>query len=106
MYPYRTRDKNGYPAFRMRWEYTATFASTGVGHAVGDTYAIDSVSASNIWSGVLKGNDGKTSWDQVKAFGQQGWELVSVTAISDRLPFTDVSYTKELLFCFKRPVPE
>jgi hypothetical protein len=49
---------------------------------------------SNIWT--RKNEDGKTDWDTLCDYAQQGWELVSVT------PVDNEGNTKYILYTFKR----
>ena len=42
----------------------------------------------------------KPAFDLIKEFGQEGWELISMT------PYLFNGYIKEILFTFKRPLVE
>ena len=53
-----------------------------------------------VWT--RKDKDGKTSWDTIVRMGTEGWELVSVTAVTENLTLS--SYTNYLLYTFKRPL--
>jgi hypothetical protein len=53
-----------------------------------------------VW--MRKDKDGKTSWDTITGMGAEGWELVSVTAVTENLTLS--SYTSYLLYTFKRPL--
>jgi hypothetical protein len=53
-----------------------------------------------VWT--RKDKDGQTSWDTIARMGTEGWELVSVTAVTENVTLS--SYTNYLLYTFKRPL--
>ena len=55
------------------------------------------INVSMVWTEKDKAN-GKTDWDKLTALANNGWELVSVTAIT-----YGEGYTGTLLYTFKRP---
>ena len=55
-----------------------------------------------IWT--EKDKNGKTTWDQIKEFGEKGWELVSATPITEESG--NSSYTRFILYTFKQPIEE
>ncbi len=82
----------------QKWEYTCCFGSVRkVPKGLAPSYA----DPSKLW--LEKNKEGKTTWDVVNEYGQNGWEMVSATAIADNTG--DNSYTESVLFTFKRPLP-
>jgi hypothetical protein len=57
---------------------------------------------SMVWT--EKDKEGKTTWDSIKDLGKNGYELVSVTPITDR--GIQSSHTTFLVYTFKRPIEE
>jgi hypothetical protein len=84
----------------QKWEYSSI---------VGEIRKVEKGLTGSIYSDprmvwTNKDKDGETTWDTIKAFGIKGWELISVTPIINDNATS--SYTKSLLYTFKRPMEE
>ena len=64
-------------------------------------FAVTEVNPAFVWT--RKDKEGRTEWNKLNQFANDGWELVSVTPITTA-PAS--SQTFLLLYTFKRPVVE
>ena len=74
----------------IQWELSAqsVYIDTGGRFSV-------NVDPSAVWT--VKGKNGKTSWDNLTAMADEGWELVSVTPISTSYtPSNDQNHSTDL----------
>lgn len=60
-------------------------------------YGLSGPNVTQIWN-KKDSKTGLTNWDEIAKYGQDGWELVSVT------PLAIGGSTTQLLYSFKRPV--
>lgn len=77
-----------------RWEYNAVQVFIRTAGLVPQT------DPSLVWT--RKDKNGGTYWDSIQDLGADGWELVSVTAVTENT--SSSSYTNYLLYTFKRPL--
>jgi len=56
--------------------------------------------ASDIWK--KKDEDGKTTWDDIKEMGKEGWEMISCVPLAESSE--RYNGTEGFLFVFKRPL--
>ena len=77
-----------------KWEYAMYYADTFVKKTlVGDAISVSAFIKT-------KNDKGQTCWDVLNEYGEHEWELVSACPIED---YTGSgTYTKEVLFVFKR----
>ena len=83
----------------QNWEYNiySVYIRNGKG-----LLSFGSSDPSLVWKN--KNQQGKTGWDELINYGKNGWELVSVTPITENA--TEASYTSYLVYTFKRPIEE
>ncbi len=60
--------------------------------------------ACSLWNKSNTNDEGKTSYDQIKDMGKNGWEMINVTPIVDTNTPGGLTYTNSLLFTFKREI--
>jgi len=77
-----------------KWKYTTVYGGIRKG------VLMASSEPSEIWG--RKDKSGKSVWDSIEEYGEEGWELVSVTPITENTG--DSSYTNYLLYTFKKPI--
>lgn len=75
-----------------QWELTARLVS------VLDDKRVNTLFPERIWT--LKDKTGTTDWEEICGLAADGWELISIT------PITQVGLTIYLLYTFKRPIQE
>jgi hypothetical protein len=93
----------------VQWEYTYHMASI-------KNVGVKALAASNLGSAwdengyslwndhqMSVKNDGKTV-DLINKYGQDGWELVSITPVNFLIEYSNIAHTMELLLTFKKPI--
>jgi hypothetical protein len=92
----------------INWEYT--FYVSNVSEAgIKEIPTVD-----NVWddNGYRRRNEDSNQRNTrqkvniVNRYGQQGWELISITPISFRINGNEIGQTEELMFAFKKPVEQ
>jgi hypothetical protein len=92
----------------VNWEYTFYVSN------VSDAGIKEIPSVDNTWddNGYRRQNEGANQRDTrqkvniVNHYGQQGWELISITPISFRINGKEIGQTEELMFTFKKPIEQ
>ena len=80
----------------MKWEYLFY-----VGNIVNKGMSSES-EATNLTSDKNRNGFGKNDFDIIQEYGEQEWELISVTPISNRYSENMAGQTRQLLFTFKK----
>ena len=91
-----------------QWEYTYQIASVknvGVKALTPLNQSAWDENGYSLWNDNQKSarNDVKTV-DLINKYGQNGWELVSITPINFLIEYSNVAHTMELLLTFKKQV--